>query len=164
MRRKQQSQREPIGSNSKKRRDSLCLSPSHPPTGESVKPIPPEEEPGKTGTPTVEKPMREERTDAVFCPGETKFRIEVQPAEEKRMAALARSKFSCSVARGAISAEARPAEEKRMAALPVPSSPAPSQEDISAKARPAEEKQIVALPVAPATSRGKGKTQEGSFT
>ena len=124
----------------------MPLAPSLPATGESVKPTPPKEEVEGVTTPTVEEPIREERTEAVSPPAETKLQVEMQPGEEKKMAVLPVPSSPAPSQEG-ISAEAKPAEEKQIAALPVPSSSVPSQEGISAEAKPAEEKQIAVLPV-----------------
>jgi outer membrane protein assembly factor BamD len=69
-------------------RQSVPLSPSLPVTSESVKPIPPKEEVSPMTAPRAEEPMKEERAKAIPSPQETKLRIEIQPEEEKRMAAL----------------------------------------------------------------------------
>jgi lipopolysaccharide export system protein LptA len=88
-------------------RQSVPLTPSLPVTSESVKPIPPKEEVSQMTAPRAAEPMQEERAKAIPPPQETKLRIEMQPEEEKRMAAL-----------------------------PTPSPPTPSQMGIPSEAKP----------------------------
>jgi len=113
------------------RRQSVPLAPSLPVTSESVKPIPPKEEVKKITTPMVAEPMQEERAKAISPPQETKLRVEMQPEEEKRMAAL-----------------------------PIPSPPTPSQKGIPFEAKPEEEKRITALPATPITPLEKEKPKK----
>jgi outer membrane protein assembly factor BamD len=113
------------------RRQSVPLAPSLPVTSESVKPIPPKEEVKKITTPMVAEPMQEERAKAISPPQETKLRVEMQPEEEKRMAAL-----------------------------PIPSPPTPSQKGIPSEAKPEEEKRITALPATPITPLEKEKPKK----
>jgi outer membrane protein assembly factor BamD len=113
------------------RRQSVPLAPSLPVTSESVKSIPPKEEVKKITTPMVAEPMQEERAKAISPPQETKLRVEMQPEEEKRMAAL-----------------------------PIPSPPTPSQKGIPSEAKPEEEKRITALPATPITPLEKEKPKK----
>jgi len=134
------------------RRQSVPLAPSLPVASESVKPIPPKEEVKEITTQIVVEPIQEERTKAVAPLPETKLRVEMQPEEEKRMAALP-SPTPLAPTKEEIKSEAKPTiqigpqEEKRVAALPSP--PTPLREGIPSEAKPEEEKRITALPATP---------------
>jgi lipopolysaccharide transport protein LptA len=134
------------------RRQSVPLAPSLPVASESVKPIPPKEEVKEITTQIVAEPIQEERTKAVAPLPETKLRVEMQPEEEKRMAALP-SPTPLAPTKEEIKSEAKPTiqiepqEEKRVAALPSP--PTPLREGIPSEAKPEEEKRIPALPATP---------------
>jgi len=109
------------------KRQSVSLTSSLAITRERVKPIPSEKEMMRVAIPLAEEPKQEARGQSVTLAStqETKLRVEMQPDEEKRVAALSApgplappKEDIKSEEKPPIEVEVKPEEKKQIAALP----------------------------------------------
>jgi outer membrane protein assembly factor BamD len=128
-----------------------------PVTGESVKAIPPKEEPRKPMTPLAIEPMKEERTKAIPPPPEAKKVISpvaIEPLQEDRTQAISPPR-EAKKAEPIISVE--PMQEER---TPVPRPSPPAKTEVKKEVKSAEEKRTAALMGSSTSSKEKEKVKK----